>query len=100
VVRDYSNTPLPEYIPPPQAPVQPTIAGADNTTAGLIFLIAMKDHTIYPAVAYWVEGDTLNYVTTQGAQNRISVDLIDREFSKQLNKERNIDFGVPDPPAK
>jgi hypothetical protein len=98
VVTDYSNTQLPQYIPAPQAPApQPTVSGGDNTPS-LIFLIAMKDHTIYPAVAYWVEDDTLNYLTAQGVRNRISLGLVDREFSKQLNKERNVDFGLPDPP--
>jgi len=99
-VTDYSNTQLPQYIPPPQqqGPAQqPAVSGADTNFA-LIFLIAMKDHTIYPAVAYWVDGDTLNYVTTQGARNRISLELVDRDFSKQINKERNVEFGLPDPP--
>ncbi|HEY4360651.1 MAG TPA: hypothetical protein VGN17_06765 [Bryobacteraceae bacterium] len=99
-VTDYSNAPLPQYIPPPSPQVpsqQPAVSGADTNFA-LIFLIAMKDHTIYPAVAYWVEGDTLNYVTAQGARNRISLELVDRDFSKQLNKERNVEFGLPDPP--
>ncbi len=42
--------------------------------------------------------DTLNYITQQGVRNRVSLDLVDREFSTQLNKERNIDFALP--PAK
>jgi len=42
--------------------------------------------------------DTLNYITQQGVRNRVSLDLVDREFSAQLNKERNIDFALP--PAK
>jgi hypothetical protein len=100
VVTDYSNTQLPQYIPQPQAPPQPTVSGADtNSNPALIFLIAMKDHTIYPAVAYWVEGDTLNYMTAQGVHNRISLELVDRDFSQQINRERNVDFGLPPPPA-
>ena len=55
----------------------------------------MKDHTIFPAVAYWVESDTLNYITPQGVRNRVSLDLVDRDFSKQLNKERSLDFALP-----
>ena len=56
----------------------------------------MKDHTIYPAIAYWVENDTLNYITEQGVRNRVSLGLVDRDFSVQLNKERDIDFALPE----
>jgi hypothetical protein len=85
--------------PPPPAPDQSQSQTPPQTQAGdsasIIFLIAMKDHTIFPAVAYWVEGDTLNYITAQGVRNKVSLDLVDREFSKQLNKERSLDFALP-----
>ncbi len=90
VVRDYSDVPLPEpgaqYQPPPndQAAEQQ-----------VMFLIALKDHTIFPAIAYWVEGDTLNYITVQNVKNSVSLDLVDRDFSKQINQERKIEFGLP-----
>ena len=91
--RDYSNVQLPEpgvtAVPPaPQANAAPD----DQPT---VFLIALRDHTILPAVAYWVQGDTLNYVTIQGAQNHVSLALVDRDFSKQLNSERNVPFRLP-----
>jgi hypothetical protein len=79
-IRDYSNTPLPPPPPDPQA---------------TIYLIAMKDHTIFPAVGYWVEGDTLNYVTSEGVRNKVSLALVDRDFSTQLNHERNVEFKLP-----
>ncbi len=92
VIRDYSNVPLPE--PAPQA--ANTGDSAVNTSdQQVMFLIAMKDHTIYPAIAYWVDGDTLNYITVQGAKNSVSLDLVDRDFSKQINKERKVEFGLP-----
>jgi hypothetical protein len=89
VIRDYTNVPLPE--PPPVN----TDQAATTSDQQVMFLIAMKDHTIFPAVAYWVEGDTLNYITVQGVKNSASLDLVDREFSKQINKERKVDFGLP-----
>jgi hypothetical protein len=89
VLRDYSNIPAPgDAAPQDQNSAAPPV----------FFLIALKDHAIYPAIAYWVEDDTLNYITQQGVRNRVSLDQVDREFSTQLNKERNIDFGLP--PAK
>lgn len=87
VMRDYSNADLPPPGPDYRADDQPTI-----------YLLAMTDHTIIPAIAYWVDGDTLNYITTEGSQNRVSLSLIDREFSRQLNDSRNVEFKLP--PAK
>jgi hypothetical protein len=59
------------------------------------YLIAFKDHSIYSALAYWVQGDTLHYVTPQGVHNQASLDLIDREFTEQLNRERNAVVRLP-----
>ena len=59
------------------------------------YLIAFKDHTIYAALAYWVEGETLHYVTSQNTHNQVSLDLIDRDLSDRLNRERNVDFRLP-----
>jgi len=60
-----------------------------------VFLIAMKDHTIYAANSYWVENNTLNYITIQGDQNSASLDLVDRELSQRLNRDRKVAFGLP-----
>ncbi len=97
VVRDYSNTPLPEptlktYGNESHPYDKPPVVNDDQPT---VYLIAMKDHTIFPAVAYWVEGDTLNYITTQGGHNRATLGVVDREFSKQLNDERHVEFRLP-----
>ena len=98
---DNAYQPPPYGSAPPQAPAPPPAADqnqnppAGGDTSSIIFLIALKDHTIFPAVAYWVEGDTLNYITAQGVRNRVSLDLVDRDFSMQLNKERSLDFALP-----
>ena len=91
--RDYSNVPLPEpaAVAAPPAPAATALADDQPT----IFLIAMQDHTIYPVIAYWVQGDTLNFISLKGEQNRMSVALVDRDLSKQLNSERNIPFALP-----
>lgn len=81
VLRDYSSMPTPD--------------AAAGPSPAVFFLIAMKDHTIYPAIAYWVEDDTLNYITEYGVRNKVSLDLVDRDFSLQLNKERSVDFALP-----
>ena len=71
------------YGPPPREP------------EATIYLIAMQDHSIVAAIGYWVEGDTLNYITQDGNQNRVSMALVDRDFSKQLNDERHVEFKLP-----
>lgn len=97
VLRDYSNVPLPEpsYDGPQPTNIEPATTLGTTNDQQVMFLIAMKDHTIFPSIAYWVEGDTLNYITVQGARNSVSLDLVDREFSRQINKERKVEFGLP-----
>jgi hypothetical protein len=58
------------------------------------YLIAYRDHTVYPALAYWVEGDTLHYVTTQNTHNQASLALIDLDQTTKLNADRAIPFSI------
>jgi len=102
VVHDYSYEPLPEpTLRRYEAPVHPTpdpkerAAQKAESERPTIYLIAFKDHTILPALAYWMEGDTLHYVTKEGTPNRASIELVDRDFSRQLNRERQVEFNLP-----
>ncbi len=81
--------------PRTQAAVEDTPEPADGNR----YLIAFKDHTIYSAVAYWADGDTLHYFTTGNTHNQVSVSLIDRDLTERLNKEMGNDFKLP-PAAK
>ncbi len=94
IVREYvpdANGGIRVYGPQSQA-TQPDPPVAEESPT---FLIAFKDHTIYAAIAYWVEGDTLHYVTNQSTHNQVSLDLVDRELSDRLNRERQVDFRLP-----
>jgi len=62
------------------------------------YLLAFKDHTIYSAVAYWADGETLHYFTNGNTHNQASISLIDRPLTERLNREMGIDFHLP--PAK
>ncbi|MEQ1949289.1 MAG: hypothetical protein ABL995_19000 [Bryobacteraceae bacterium] len=97
VLHDYTNVQLPEpgRSATPPGDVRPTPQATGGSTNATIYLIAMKDHTIYPALAYWVENDTLHYVTMNGAPNRVSLSLVDRDLSIRLNDERGLPFRVP-----
>lgn len=104
VVREYNNLPQPGGEPPPQQQQDSTLKVYENRTGPraaieedkpTIFLIAMKEGNIMPALAFWVEGDTLHYITRESSHNKISLDRVDREFSVRLNKERGLDFRIP-----
>ena len=59
------------------------------------YLISYKDHTIYSALTYWLEGDTLHYVTTQNTHNQATLSLIDLDKTYKLNEDRSVPFSIP-----
>jgi hypothetical protein len=84
------------YEVPEQQSVDPS--AADQSTPaeeGAHYLIAFKDHTIYSAVAYWVDGDTLHYFTAGNTHNQASISLVDRPLTERLNKESGTGFKLP-----
>ena len=95
--RDYSNVPLPEpgavSAPPAAAASQQAPPLADDQPT--IFLIAMQDNAIIPVIAYWVQDGTLHYISLKGEPHQVSAEQVDRDFSKQLNRERNVPFALP-----
>jgi hypothetical protein len=58
------------------------------------YLIAYKDHTVYSALAYWIEGETLHYVTMQNTHNQASLALIDLDQTTTLNSDRSVPFSI------
>jgi len=98
VIAASGENPLPDTVSVYQAPVR---SPAENNT-GVSFnepptgyLIAFKDHTIYSAVAYWVDGETLHYFTAGNNHNQVSVSLVDRELTERLNKEKGTEVRLP-----
>lgn len=108
VLRDYSNIELPEtsvkvYEGPtpgggrveanePKPAVRTPHAPRDDRPT--IYLIALKDTSVRQAIGYWVEDGTLHYVTPKGSINHVTLDMVDRETSVQLNAERNLEFDL------
>jgi hypothetical protein len=70
----------------PSAPPlsQPVARPAPRDTPPLIY-IALKDRWIHVAIAYWLENDTLHYITDEGHHNEVSLGLVDRKLSAKLN---------------
>jgi hypothetical protein len=54
-----------------------------------LLFVALKDSSVYTAVAYWVEDGTLHYTTPQDHHNQVSLDLVDRELTARLNAGRD-----------
>ena len=89
-----------------QDPTTPVAAADDNlqpaeepvsTAEPSHYLIAFQDHTIYSAVAYWVDGDTLHYFTSGNTHNQVSLSLVDRDLTERLNRESGLDVKLPPP---
>jgi uncharacterized membrane protein YgcG len=59
-------------------------------------LIALKDKTINAATSYWADGPMLNYVTVQGMHIIVRMDLVDRALSRDLNRQQNVEFRLPE----
>ena len=59
------------------------------------YLIALKDHSVYSAVAYWVEDGTLNYITSPNVRNQTSLTLVDMPLTMRLNQDRGVSVSLP-----
>lgn len=104
VVREYSEGSAPTADPSSyQAPIpsnaeparteSPRVrtARSVNSEKANIYLLAMKDGSVYSTYALWLEGDTVHYVTTKHAMNMASVSLVDVPVTRQLNEERGLE---------
>ncbi len=99
VINQYFSAPQPAGQPEDDSgvqvysqPSQP--ASTPPSPEPRSYLIAFKDHSVYSALAYWVEDHTLHYVTTQNTHNQADVSLIDLDFTKKLNQDRNMAFSL------
>jgi hypothetical protein len=61
-----------------------------------VYAIALKDHTVISAIAYWIDGPTLHFVTPAGIHMPVRLDLVDRQESIRLNRARNLEFHLPE----
>lgn len=77
-------------VPSRSASNEPKPASAKDEKR--LYLIAFKNYSIYSATNYWVDRDTIHYLTPYGAQNQASLDQIDLEFTERLNRERGVEF--------
>jgi outer membrane protein OmpA-like peptidoglycan-associated protein len=88
---------------PPPAPVTvthvivaaPVIVAPRQST----YMIAFRDSAVRFADAYWVSGNMLHFITPDHQMQTAPVASVDRSVSERLNRERNVAFFLPLPPA-
>jgi hypothetical protein len=99
-----------EIVPPspPPPPLKPahsviheykwneSVAALDDRVT--TFTIALKDGSKCYAVAAWVQDCNLNYLDSEGRQQVLSPDGIDRDATQNLNREKNIKLQLPPAP--
>ncbi|MFY9725079.1 MAG: hypothetical protein WAJ87_06265 [Bryobacteraceae bacterium] len=97
----------PQYASAPEPPPHSMILNMENMEANpedteanppgepAHYYIALKDHHVYLAVAYWVEGDTLHYFLPGNTHNQVSLALVDRDLTERLNRESNVEVHLP-----
>jgi hypothetical protein len=106
--RATNNTIIVQPSPPPISPAppaqpahaeikeykwnEPAGAGGDGATT---FTIALKDGSMRYPVAVWVQDRDLHFVDTQGRQQVLSSDLIDRITTERLNRQNNLNLQLP-----
>ena len=74
---------------------QQTRPGGTAALSSPIYLFAFQDHTIRAAASYWVDGNTLHYVTLQHEERLAPLDSLDRSLTLQLNRERRQAVQLP-----
>ena len=95
MMREYSADSLPQPLGQTdrrRAQPEPEEMDEPASIKPVVYLVAMKDGGIYSAVAYWLEDTTLHYITPKHDHNHASLDLVDRELTDQLNRERKVPF--------
>jgi hypothetical protein len=59
------------------------------------FTVALKDGSKRYAVTAWVQDSKLHYLDSEGRQQVLSSDLIDRETTQRLNRQNHLDLQLP-----
>jgi len=90
----------PQYTPAPEPPVHSLMLNMEDMDASppaepAHYYIALKDHHVYLAVAYWVEGNTLHYFLPGNTHNQVSLSLLDRDLTERLNRESGTEVRLP-----
>lgn len=59
---------------------------------GKLFLLYLKDGSMYALTNYWVADGKLHYVTNYGGENAVEMDLVDVQHTVDVNSKRGVTF--------
>jgi hypothetical protein len=79
----------PSAVAPQPSQPAPTREEAERAT---ITLLAFEDSSVVAALGYWMDGETLHYVTKNFEKKTTPLKSLDKALTEQLNRERNVEF--------
>lgn len=89
----------PVIIQPPPPPARLEVheykwpdSSGDTAAA---FVLVLKDGSVRPASAVWIQGDTLHYVTPEGAGGRLGLHSVNREGTRLANAAKHLTLWLP-----
>lgn len=101
------DPPPPNFLPIEPAPEPPRVAhavvneykwkdeAAEVASSSPTFTIALRDGSLRYAVAAWLQNSQLYYVDSDGKQEALSSNQIDRVTTQRLNGEKNLRLQLP-----
>ena len=74
---------------------QPGLTTARANGEPQTFGIVLKDGSTRPATAVLVNDNMLKYVDPEGQNLQVSLDAVDRDATRKLNRQKNLNFWLP-----
>ena len=105
----FVEPPPPAYVPIPERPpetatmviheYQPLSAATTQSPEAdqPVFAIVLKNSTMLSATAVVVQNDGLHIVDPDGGHQRVSLEAIDREATRRVNRDRKLQLQLPPP---
>jgi hypothetical protein len=90
--------------PPPSDPPKPeiheyqqpaTASASPTSDEAQAFAIVLKDGSVHSAVAVAVQAGAIYYVEPNGSHRLVSIELVNREATERLNRERKLRLQLP-----
>lgn len=94
--------PEPPAPPPPPERASPAMHEYNWPTSpndpNAAFALVTKDATVRFAIAVWSQDGVVHYVTREASQGSVPLDAIDRQATRRLNAEKQLQLWLPDAP--
>jgi len=75
------------FVPPPEGS-SPEEIQAEK----ILFVLYMKDGSVYAVTNYWIADGKLHYLTSYGGENTIEMSDLDLQKTVDVNSKRGVDF--------